>query len=88
MLKTYLYIPEQLNQRIYLTAKNQNKSKAEVIRLALENGINAVSQQGTASALTLQRIASLGKQSNLKGPNDSSTRMDELLWEKDWGSDE
>lgn len=88
MLRTYLYIPEQLNQKIYLTAKTQNKSKAEVIRLALEKGINAVDQQGSASALILLKLASLGKQYNLQGPKDSSIRMDELLWEKDWSKDE
>lgn len=88
MLKTYLYIPEQLDQRIYLTAKTQNKSKAEVIRLALEKGINAISQQGIASALILLKLAGLGKQYNLRGPKDSSMRMDELLWGKDWSKDE
>jgi hypothetical protein len=88
MLKTYLYLPDQLNQRIYLLAKTQNKSKAEVIRLALENGINAVSQQNSASASILLKLANLGKQNNLQGPKDSSIRMDELLWDKDWSKDD
>ena len=88
MLKTYLYLPEQLDQKIYLVAQTQNKSKAEVIRLALEKGINAVSQQGTASALVLLKLATLGKQSNLRGPKDSSVRMDDLLWGKDWSKNE
>ncbi|OGM25000.1 hypothetical protein A3D00_03815 [Candidatus Woesebacteria bacterium RIFCSPHIGHO2_02_FULL_38_9] len=88
MLRTYLYIPEQLNQKIYLTAKTQNKSKAEVIRLALEKGINAVGKQGTASASTLIKLAGLGKQFRLRGPNDSSMRMDDLLWGRDWNKDE
>ncbi|MGA3292164.1 MAG: hypothetical protein ABSC49_03425 [Candidatus Microgenomates bacterium] len=88
MLKTYLYLPEQLDQKIYLVAQTQNKSKAEVIRLALEKGINAVGQQGTASALILLKLAGLGKQYGLKGPKDSSVRIDELLWGKDWSKDE
>lgn len=88
MLKTYLYIPEHLNQKIDYTAKSQNKSKAEVIRQALENGIGTVQQQGTASAAVLLKIAELGKKNNVKGPKDSSTRMDEYLWDKDWSKSE
>lgn len=88
MLKTYLYIPEHLNKKIDYAAKTQNRSKAAVIRQALENGIGAVQQQGTASAEVLLKIAELGKKNNVKGPKDSSTRMDEYLWDKDWSKDE
>ena len=84
MLKSYLYLPEQLNQKIYLMAKAQNKSKAEIIRLALEKGINAFSQQGTASARLLLKLTAFGKQYRLRGPKDSSVRIDELLWGRDW----
>jgi predicted DNA-binding protein len=88
MLKTYLYIPEILEQKIKLTAQNQNKSKAEIIRLALEKGITAVAQQGTASAEVLLKIAELGKQHKLQGPTNSSIQIDNLLWGKDWSKDE
>lgn len=88
MLKTYLYIPEPLEEKINLTAKTQNKSKAEVIRLALEKGITAVAQQGTASAQILLKLAELGNKYVFQGPKDSSIRMDELLWGKDWTKDE
>lgn len=88
MLKTYLYLPELLDQKIYRVAQTQKKSKAEVIRLALEKGINAVREQGNASALVLLKLASLGKQYRLQGPKDSSIRMDQLLWGKDWSRDE
>lgn len=88
MLKTYLYIPEHLNRKLDYTAKVQNRSKAEIIRQALENGIGTVQQQGTASAEVLLKIAELGKKNNVRGPKDSSTRMDEYLWDKDWSKDE
>ena len=65
MLKTYLYIPENLGEKILFIAKTQNKSKAEVIRQALEKGITAVQQQGTASARALLKIAEIGKRYNL-----------------------
>lgn len=88
MLKTYLYIPEQLEEKINYTAKAQNKSKAEIIRQALEKGITAIQYQGTASAEVLLKIAELGEKNKVKGPHDSSTRMDEYLWDKDWSKDE
>lgn len=88
MLKTYLYVPEGLDQKINLTAKVQNKSKAEIIRQALEKGITAIQHQGTASAQALLKIAEIGKKYNLKGPKDSAEKMDEYLWDKDWNKDE
>ncbi len=40
MLKTYLYVPEQLNQEINQLAKAEKTSKAEMIRVALKEGVN------------------------------------------------
>lgn len=88
MLKTYLYVPEELEKKIIRTAKAQNKSKAEVIRQALEKGITTVMQQGSASAQALLKIAEIGKKYNLKGPKDGSEKMDEYLWGKDWDKNE
>lgn len=84
MFKTYLYIPDNLEDRIKRTAELQKKSKAEVMRQALEKGLVSVQHQGTASAEVLLKIAELGKKNNVKGPKNSSTRMDEYLWDKDW----
>ena len=81
-------MPEHLEVRINLTAKAQNKSKAEVMRIALEKGITAIQHQGTASAQALLKIAEIGKQYNLHGPKDGSERMDDYLWSKDWKKDE
>ena len=88
MLKTYLYIPDYLEKQINQTVQAQKKSKAEVLRQALEKGIAAVQHQGTASAQTLLKLRELGKKYDLRGPKDSSERMDELLWGKDWSKDE
>lgn len=88
MLKTYLYVPEELEQKISLTARNQNKSKAEVIRQALEKGIVTVQQQGTASAQALLKIAEIGRQNNINGPKDGAEKMNEYLWDKDWSKNE
>lgn len=80
MLKTYLYLPDELNKKIHLTAKTQNKSKAEVMRLALEKGIESIGYDGGASARTLLKIAEIGGKYKAKGPRDLSTNMDYYLW--------
>lgn len=41
MLKTYLYLPEELNKKIEKASKLNSKSKAEVIRTALEKGLDS-----------------------------------------------
>lgn len=88
MLKTYLYIPEQLEEKLRLTAKTQRKSKAEVMRQALEKGIRDIQQQGTASAQVLLKIAELGRKYKVKGPKDAVERFDEYLYGRDWSKDE
>ena len=84
MLKTYLYIPEQLEKKIVYTAKTQKKSKAEIIRRALEKGIIIVQQQNTASAQVLLKLTELGKKYKIQGSKNSSQHIDELLWGKEW----
>ncbi|MBI2028922.1 ribbon-helix-helix protein, CopG family [Candidatus Gottesmanbacteria bacterium] len=87
MLKTYLYVPDELEKKIIQTAKAQNKSKAEIIRRALEKGIASIAQQGTASAQVLLKIAELGKINKVKGPKDSVEKFDEYLYGKDWSKE-
>lgn len=41
MLKTYLYLPDELNKKIEKASKLNGKSKAEVIRTALEEGLES-----------------------------------------------
>lgn len=44
MLKTYLYLPDELNKKIEKASKLNGKSKAEVIRTALEKGLEKSSK--------------------------------------------
>lgn len=87
MLKTYLYIPDQLDKKINLTAKQQKKSKAEILRVAIEEGLNLIEKENTIGAETLLKLAEIGKNAKLRGVHDS-TRIDELLWGKNWYQDE
>jgi len=80
MLKTYLYIPEPLNDKINLIAQAQNKSKAEVIRQTLEKGITVIAHQGTASVQALFKLAEIGEKYKPTGPKDLSANLDKYLW--------
>lgn len=87
MLKTYLYIPDNIAERIDRTAQNQNKSKAEVIRQALSEGLSELEKKKRGGAESLLKLAEIGRKANFKGIHDSS-RMDKLLWGRDWSKDE
>lgn len=88
MLKTYLYVPDNLEKQIKQTAKLQKKSKAEVMRQALEKGIHDIQQQGAASTQVLLKIAKLGRKYKVKGPKDAVEHFDEYLYGRDWSKDE
>lgn len=88
MLKTYLYIPDDLEKQINQVVQAQKKSKAEILRQALEKGIKAIQLRGDASVQVLFKIAELGKKNKVKGPKDAVEHFDEYLYGKDWGVNE
>lgn len=79
MLRTYLYIPEHLQEKINHTAKDQNKSKAEVIRQAIQKGLEADEPKGSGAEVLL-KLAELAKKQQLRGPRDLSVNHDYYLW--------
>lgn len=80
MLKTYLYIPEHLEEKIVRAAEIQRKSKAEVIRRALQEGLDVLNKKRTGGAEVLLKLADLAKKYKLKGPKDASINHDYYLW--------
>lgn len=80
MLKTYLYVPEELERKITLTAKSTHKSKAEIIRQALKEGFNSMEKQKSSGADVLLELSKLAKKHKLKGPRDASVNHDYYLW--------
>lgn len=80
MLRTYLYIPEDLEKKIKRTAKNQNKSKATVIRQALQEGLDIIEKHNKGGAEILLELAKLAKKNKIKGPKDLSVNHDYYLW--------
>lgn len=80
MLKTYLYVPDELERKIILTARVQNKSKAQFIREALEEGVKIIQERQTGGAEVLLEIAEMAKKYKVKGPKDGSINHDYYLW--------
>ena len=87
MLKTYLYIPDQLARQVNSAVKVHHKSKAAILRHALEKGLASMRQQDVSSAHVLTKIAALGTKHKLVGPADSSKNFDKYLW-KDWSTND
>lgn len=80
MLKTYLYVPEELKEKIIRTAKAQNKSKAEIMRQALREGIESLRRKQASGAEVLLELAELAKKNHVSGPKDGSINHDYYLW--------
>ncbi|OGH24252.1 MAG: hypothetical protein A3B47_04060 [Candidatus Levybacteria bacterium RIFCSPLOWO2_01_FULL_39_24] len=79
MIRTQIYLPQQLYQAIDLVAKKEKKAKAQVIREALEKDMER--KQGNAGE-TLLKLAAMAKKYNWKGPKDLSVNHDKYLYEK------
>lgn len=80
MQRTHVYLPDKLNIEIGWTAKTQRKSKAEVIRTALEQGLIEMNGQKSNSAKTLLEMARQAKQFKGSGPKDLSINHDHYIW--------
>ena len=73
MIRTQVYLTEDLYTRIQLEAKRAQKKAAEVVRELLHTGL---AQSHANAGRALMDIAKLGA----KGPKDLSSRIDEYLY--------
>lgn len=82
MIRTQLYLPKALYQEIDLVAKREKKPKAEIIRDALEEGLQKKKAKTNAGDALL-RLAALGKKLNVKNDDPHlSTNIDKYLYEE------
>ena len=75
MLRTQLYLPEELRQQIDVVARKEKKPAAQVIRELLKVGIDTKEQESIGTAF--KRLSNL----RAKGPADLSTNIDKYLYE-------
>lgn len=80
MLKTYLYLPEELNLEIKRLVAQEKKSKAAVLRTVIAKGIDATKKERTSGAEWLLKLAETAKKYNVKGPKDLSINHDYYLY--------
>lgn len=82
MYRTYIYLPEELKREIDTAAKDKRKSKAAVIREALEKGIRTINPKRSNSAKALlemvKRAEKLLKDEKL--PKDLAKNHDKYTW--------
>jgi len=80
MLRSYIYLPDELGRKIKRTAKLQKKSRAQVVREALEKGITSMQREQGASAEVLLKLAKLAEKYTIRGPKDLSANLDKYTW--------
>ncbi|HUD44500.1 MAG TPA: ribbon-helix-helix domain-containing protein [Patescibacteria group bacterium] len=81
MIRTQVYLTQQLNQSLDIISKQEKKPKAQIIREALEDGIKQKTYMSNAGKALLE-LAEFGKKLHIKGPKDLSTNIDKYLYEK------
>lgn len=78
MIRTQVYLTEDLHQRISLQAKKENKPAAEVIRTAINEGLDKKAGKAkTAGELLLE----MAKKAVPSGDPDGSKNIDRDLYE-------
>ncbi len=69
-----------MNREIGYLANLQGKTKAEVTRRILEEGMKVIKPQKSSSARALLNIAKEAKKLNISGPRDLSFNHDYYTW--------
>lgn len=77
MLRTQVYLPEELSQELKLLAKKEEKPTAELIRELLSKALKQRKRKRKRNAGdTLMEIAKI----NARGPDDLSTNLFDYLY--------
>ena len=80
MLRTYVYIPDELEIQIVSMAKLKGESKAVVIRRALTAGVSMIKDDTNTGVYTLNDLVKIADKYKADGPKDLSKNMDNYLW--------
>ena len=82
MIRTQIYLPKDLYQEVAFTAEREKKTRAAVIREALEKGLIKKGFKKNAGSVLLE-IAAMAEKLKTKGPSNLSTSIDKYLYEDD-----
>jgi predicted DNA-binding protein len=78
MIRTQVYLTDELYNKIRLEATTQKKAKAAILRELLEEGIKRKRKTVNAGR-TLLKLARRGEKLNFKAPKDLSQNLAPLL---------
>jgi hypothetical protein len=73
-----IYLPEELERRLSVASKQQQKSEAELVREALEDKLGATAPVSAGAALL--KLAELGRRLDISLPADASAKHDDYLY--------
>ncbi len=77
MIRTQIYIPENLHKKLIYLAEKKNKSMAECIRIFIKEGIKKDETLDISGKDVLKKISLL----NFVGGNkDMSSKIDEIIY--------
>ena len=79
MIRTQIYLPKTLYLNIEFVAKQQRKSKAQVIRESIEHALETRRAETIGEAFG--KLIKTGKKFHLHGPKDLSVNHDKYLYE-------
>lgn len=79
MIRTQVFLTEEQYRRVQLTAKKEQRPASEVIREALEKGLQTKQGAKTAGDALLG-LAALGKKLNFRAEPDFSAKIDDYLY--------
>jgi hypothetical protein len=78
MIRKQIYLPEELERRLSVASKQQQKSEAELVREALEDKLGAAAPVSAGAAL--MKLAELGRRLDITLPADASAEHDDYLY--------
>lgn len=81
MQRISVYIPDDTKKRINLVARAKSKAESEIIRAALEEGLEKIHSKST-SAQALLDLVKMAEKIPTRGkvPKDASINHDYYLW--------
>ena len=77
MIRTQIYIPDELHQTAKLLAKSKAESLAKLLRRFIAKGV-----QDEKKKIKQKPLTSLTKLNITEGPKDLSSNMDKYLYQK------
>lgn len=82
MLRVNIYIPEEINTTVRLLARLLGKTKAEIVRMALSDGLKSMKPKKDDSAKRLLDLVKMAEKIPTVGkvPKDLSINHDYYLW--------